>query len=185
MVQSRIPGSSPLYYSESGLCEFTERFGSTLRDVNFQCHPLTQDALRQCLANLPHVVSLTLTGVSWPGVSKGWADIDAELLRDLTPQFDVVECDGTEALKVRRQPLCPMMEELTLTATLRSEGSEMALVDLIEMRRKAWSIGSAIEERTIARLKTVTWNGYREKTLDVGDELRRRGVDTDRFLLRT
>ncbi|KAJ2924399.1 hypothetical protein H1R20_g12695, partial [Candolleomyces eurysporus] len=182
-VQS-VTGSlcSPLPYAHSGLCEFIERFGHSLRDVTFQYITLTRDALRQCLANLPNVLSLTLTDAPWAVTSGDCARIDAKLLQSLSPQFDPVGFHRPGCPQLREHPLCPMMEELTLTINVSVELEEMALVDFIESRRKMRLMGID-EGRTVTCLKAVTCNGHWARSLNVIEELRRRGVDIDGFSL--
>ncbi|RXW19941.1 hypothetical protein EST38_g5908 [Candolleomyces aberdarensis] len=182
-IQS-ISGSScsPRNYEDSGLCEFIERFGSTLRNVGFQHITLTQDALLRCLSNLPEVVSLTLFDAFWATVFGNCARIDGDFFRSLTPRLD--ESDAPVYSRIPKGYLhCPMMEELALSSTFSGGAlEEKALVDFIEARRTVdLQSRGADGVRTAARLKRVTSGVYWLRTLDVMEELRRRGVDVDGF----
>ncbi|KAJ2924402.1 hypothetical protein H1R20_g12696, partial [Candolleomyces eurysporus] len=184
-IQS-ISGSScsPRNYEDSGLCEFIERFGSTLRNVAFQHITITQDALLQCLSNLPNVVSLTLFDAFWATVYGDCARIDGDLFRSLTPRLD--ESDAPDCSQTRGYLHCPMMEELGLSSTFGGgELEEVALVDFIEARRTVdLQRRDTDRVRTAARLKRVTCSVYWLRTLDVMEELRRRGVDVEGFFFK-
>jgi hypothetical protein len=145
-------------HERNGLCEFFERFGSTLRDVKFSYEPLTQSASTHSLRHLSNVTSLTLTNFS--NHSDG-AHIDG-ILKSLTL-------------------LCPKIEAISLMQAHDVRIDEAALLDFIEARRRRVVNP---ENSGAPRLRDVNCNRYVFRAVDPMKELDRRRVDLVGFALR-
>lgn len=124
--------------AESALAEWIDRYGDQLLDVSFDYVSLTQSALAYCLAHLPNVVRLKLTGKAryatynpWPRVRNRnrsfrppSALIDDAILASLTPRLGD---DGKDVC------FCPKLRRLECHMGFL-ERSEKAFVQLILAR---------------------------------------------------
>jgi hypothetical protein len=128
--------------AESALAEWIDRYGDQLLDVSFDYVSLTQSALAYCLAHLPNVVRLKLTGKAryatynpWPRVRNRnrsfcpqSALIDDAILASLTPSLgDDGEPGGKDVC------FCPKLRRLECHMGFL-ERSEKAFVHLILAR---------------------------------------------------
>ncbi|RXW17548.1 hypothetical protein EST38_g8308 [Candolleomyces aberdarensis] len=175
LVKFRVrDGKEDKYYQwllreaqESGLCEFFERFGSTLRNVTFSYCPLSPSALLHCLHHLPNVTSLTLTNLSkWYFIYIG-AQINRDVLNSFTPRFDKSSRAWTS--------LCPSIEEFGFSLGSKIPiVDETALLDFVEARRR---VVDETDGSGVVRLRKVNCNGYGFRTIDPLKDLRSRRVD--------
>ncbi|TEB28160.1 hypothetical protein FA13DRAFT_1735788, partial [Coprinellus micaceus] len=117
--------------AESALAEWIDRYGDQLLDVSFDYVSLTQSALAYCLAHLPNVVRLKLTGKARYATYNPWARsalIDDAILASLTPSLgDDGEPGGKDVC------FCPKLRRLECHMGFL-ERSKKAFVHLILAR---------------------------------------------------
>ncbi|KAJ2914097.1 hypothetical protein MD484_g6310, partial [Candolleomyces efflorescens] len=168
------PADTPENEEQSGFVDWVRNFGDSLTNVSFEHSALTQSALLYTLEHLPNVVTLSMLdsgrvfrpyaptaeeGLSGPAV------MSSSVLARLTPPSDADDQENG------RQYLCPRLQNFSCRMT-KLEFAEHDLLDFIVRRR---------QPNAASPLKRVVVKFALTQTMDIIEELERRGVDLEGF----
>ncbi|KAJ2916952.1 hypothetical protein MD484_g3454, partial [Candolleomyces efflorescens] len=187
MPRNESEGES--FWYDFPLLGWVQRFGRTITNLDFQHVGVPQRAVELALKELPNLVSLSIRAPfleslkpDSPIQSQSSLECDSFLKR-LTPE--VVEEGDTVIISPTL--LCPKLEELAMkhipdSNPLRLVFSEASVVDFVAGRAKA-SSETVQEASRVSKLRYLSARFSKTQTIDVKQELSRRGCDLEGFVM--